>query len=56
MADVSFSVFSKPWKTQSLAELGELVCELGYDGIEFPVRPGYQVEPENVVRDLPQAT
>ena len=56
MAGIQFSVFSKPWKTQSLAELGELVRTLGYDGIEFPVRPGYQVEPENVVRDLPQAT
>jgi sugar phosphate isomerase/epimerase len=55
MASVSFSVFSKPWKTQSLAELGELVRALGYDGIEFPVRSGYQVEPENVVRDLPEA-
>ncbi len=55
MANIQFSVFSKPWKTQSLAELGELVRTLGYDGIEFPVRPGYQVEPENVVRDLPPA-
>jgi sugar phosphate isomerase/epimerase len=56
MASIQFSVFSKPWKTQSLAELGELVRTLGYDGIEFPVRPSYQVEPENIVRDLPQAT
>jgi sugar phosphate isomerase/epimerase len=55
MASIQFSVFSKPWQTQSLAELGELVRTLGYDGIEFPVRPGYQVEPENVVRDLPKA-
>ncbi len=56
MANIQFSVFSKPWKTQSLAELGELVRKLGYDGIEFPVRPGYQVEPENILRDLPKAT
>ena len=55
MASIQFSVFSKPWKTPSLAELGERVRTLGYDGIEFPVRPGYQVEPENVVRDLPPA-
>ena len=55
MANIQFSVFSKPWKTQSLAELGERVRTLGYDGIEFPVRPGYQVEPENIVRDLPPA-
>ena len=55
MANIQFSVFSKPWKTQSLAELGELVRTLGYDGVEFPVRPGYQVEPENILRDLPPA-
>ena len=55
MASIQFSVFSKPWKTQSLAELGELVRTLGYDGVEFPVRPGYQVEPENILRDLPPA-
>jgi sugar phosphate isomerase/epimerase len=55
MANIQYSVFSKPWKTQSLAELGQLVRTLGYDGVEFPVRPGYPVEPENVVRDLPPA-
>jgi sugar phosphate isomerase/epimerase len=55
MANIQYSVFSKPWKTQSLAELGELIRTLGYDGVEFPVRPGYQVEPENILRDLPPA-
>jgi sugar phosphate isomerase/epimerase len=51
---IFFSVFTKPWQTLSLPQLGELVSNLGFDGIEFPVRPGYQVEPENV-RDLPRA-
>ena len=55
MANIQYSVFSKPWKTQSLPELGELVRTLGYDGVEFPVRPGYQVEPQNIRRDLPGA-
>jgi sugar phosphate isomerase/epimerase len=32
-----------------------MVRDLGFEGIEFPVRPGYQVEPENVIRDLPAA-
>ncbi|NLG49273.1 MAG: sugar phosphate isomerase/epimerase [Chloroflexi bacterium] len=50
---IRFSVFTKPWK-MPLHELGEFVRSLGFDGIEFPVRPGYQVEPENV-RDLPKA-
>jgi len=38
----------------TLAQLGEFVSGLGFDGVEFPVRPGYQVEPENV-KDLPRA-
>ena len=50
-----FTVFSKPWPTVSLAELGELIAGLGLDGIELPVRPGFQVEPQNVARDLPVA-
>jgi sugar phosphate isomerase/epimerase len=52
---IEWSVFTKPWKTQSLAELGALIKGLGFDGIELPVRPGYQVEPENIGRDLPKA-
>jgi len=51
---VSFSVFTKPWK-MPLSELGPFVHGLGFDGIELPVRPGYQVLPENVGRDLPKA-
>jgi sugar phosphate isomerase/epimerase len=55
MTGIQYSVFTKPWQTLSLPELGELVSGLGFDGIEFPVRPGYQVEPENILRDLPPA-
>lgn len=55
MSNIQWSVFTKPWKTPSISELGQLVRTLGFDGIEFPVRPGYQVEPENVIRDLPAA-
>lgn len=51
---VAFSVFTKPWK-QPLPALGQFLSGLGFDGIELPVRPGYQVEPQNVSRDLPQA-
>ncbi len=52
---VEWSVFTKPWRTLSLGELGEHVRGLGFDGIELPVRPGFQVEPESVTRDLPKA-
>ena len=51
---ITFSVFTKPWK-MPLPEVGRLVAELGFSGVELPVRPGYQVEPEHVRRDLPVA-
>ena len=52
-ARVTFSVFTKPWKIP-VAELGNHIRGLGFAGIELPVRPGYQVEPENVGRELPR--
>lgn len=52
---VDFSVFTKPWPGLPLSELAEFVHRLGFAGIELPVRPGYQVEPANVARDLPRA-
>ncbi|MGQ9629483.1 MAG: sugar phosphate isomerase/epimerase family protein [bacterium] len=53
---IVFSVFTKPWKEMSVPELGRFIKSLGFDGIEFPVRPGYQVEPENVTKGLPRLT
>ena len=55
MAEVAFSVFTKSWKTVPLERLGELVRGMGFEGIELPVRPGFQVEPERADRDLPLA-
>ena len=49
------TVFSKPWQTMSLPELAKFVKGLGIDGVELPVRPGYQVEPENIAKGLPEA-
>jgi sugar phosphate isomerase/epimerase len=51
---VQFSVFTKPWRVP-LAELGEMVHGWGFDGIELPVRPGYQVPPEQAATGLPKA-
>lgn len=51
---IAFSVFTKPWK-MPLPELGRHISGLGFTGVELPVRPGYQVEPEHVGRDLPRA-
>lgn len=52
--DVAFTVFTKPWKTP-LPELGAFLRNLGFDGVELPVRPGYQVEPEQMALRLPEA-
>lgn len=49
------TVFSKPWPRKGVEELAGYVRDLGLDGVELPVRPGYQVEPANVARDLPRA-
>lgn len=49
------TVFTKPWPTKSIEELAGFVRDLGLDGVELPVRPGYQVEPAQVSRDLPRA-
>lgn len=55
MTEIQYSLFTKPWPHLALSALGELVRKLDFDGVEFPVRPGYQVEPENILRDLPRA-
>lgn len=45
--EIDFTVFTKPWK-MPLPELGKFVKKLGFDGIELPIRDGYQVEPGKV--------
>ena len=52
--EIEFTVFTKPWK-QPLDEVGAFLNRLGFDGVELPVRPGFQVEPENVTDGLPEA-
>lgn len=52
---IEYSVFTKPWRETPLPALGAFVKGIGFDGVELPVRPGYQVEPENVTRGLPEA-
>lgn len=48
-----WAVFTKPWKHLSAEDLGAFVSGLGFDSIEFPLRPGYQVDPENAEKGLP---
>ncbi len=52
---IEYSVFTKPWRDTPLDALGAMVRGMGFDGVELPVRPGYQVEPGAVAQDLPKA-
>ncbi|MBN9189726.1 sugar phosphate isomerase/epimerase [Microbacterium sp.] len=51
----TWSVFTKPWREPHIGALGELVADMGFDAVELPVRPGYQVTPEHVTTALPAA-
>lgn len=46
--------FSKPFQTLNFEDTADLVAEVGWDGIECPVRKGGQVLPEKVEDDLPR--
>jgi len=50
-----WSVFTKPWRESSVDDLAETVRTMGFDAVELPVRPGYQVEPTEVASALPAA-
>ena len=45
---ILFTVFTKPWREPTIEALADHVKALGFDGVELPVRPGYQVPPEAV--------
>jgi len=51
---MKFSIFTKPWRTLSVDELCKKVANWGFDGVEFPLRDGYQVEPANAEKGLPE--
>lgn len=52
MAD--YSVFTKPWRDLSVPDLIRTVHDLGYNAIEFPLRDGFQVTPDQAREKLPQ--
>ncbi len=49
-----FCTFTKVFQHLSYDEVADLIAEIGFDGIEAPVRPGGHVLPENVEEDLPK--
>src|SRR4051812_39878338 len=54
-AATTWSVFTKPWREPQVGALGDLVAGMGFDAVELPVRPGYQVTPDEVSTALPAA-
>ncbi len=55
-ADKKFKIiaFSKPFQTLSADETADLVADVGWAGIECPVRAKGQIEPEQVEEGLPK--
>lgn len=47
-------VFTKPFCHLSFEELGRRIAELGFDGLEAPIRKGGHVEPAEVPDRLPE--
>lgn len=43
----SITLFTKYWKNCSISTLCNKIKELGFDSIEYPFRPGFQVNPDN---------
>jgi sugar phosphate isomerase/epimerase len=49
---VKIMLFSKHLGELSVAEAGEVIAELGFEGVDLTVRPGGHVLPENAGREL----
>ncbi|MBI4530649.1 MAG: sugar phosphate isomerase/epimerase [Candidatus Latescibacteria bacterium] len=48
-------MFSKMFGGLSIDHMGEIIANLGFDGVDLTVRPGGHVLPERVGEDLPRA-
>lgn len=50
----SICVFTKPFQSLTYDELADRIAELGFDGIEAPIRDGGHIEPAAVPDELPK--
>jgi len=50
----SICVFTKPFNSLTFDELADRIAELGFDGVEAPIRKGGHIEPEAVPEELPK--
>ena len=51
---MKYSIFTKPWRELPIPALCEKVAGWGFDGVEYPLRDGYQVSPANAEKGLPK--
>lgn len=51
---VTWSVFSKPWPLHTAQALAEVVLDMGFTGVELPVRDNTLVTPKNALASLPK--
>ena len=51
--DNKVCVFTKPFNSLSFDELADKIAELGFDGIEAPIRSGGHIDPEQIEELLP---
>lgn len=49
----SVCVFTKPFQSLTYGELADRIAELGFDGVEVPIRDGGHIEPVAVPDELP---
>jgi sugar phosphate isomerase/epimerase len=50
----SICIFTKPFNSLTFDELADRIAELGFDGVEAPIREGGHIEPVNVPEELPK--
>ena len=50
----SICVFTKPFNSLTFDELADRISELGFDGVEAPIRKGGHIEPKDVPDELPK--
>lgn len=53
MTKTKLAVFTKPW-ADDIEAVADRMNKLGVQGIELPIRPGYQVTPDTVGTSLPR--
>ncbi|MCP8937411.1 sugar phosphate isomerase/epimerase [Alsobacter sp. SYSU M60028] len=54
MSNIDLAVFTKPW-LDSIESVADRMAALGVQGIELPIRPGYQVTPADAGSTLARA-